>query len=406
VSRAPRVALFADTFHEVNGAALTCRRLEDFARRAALPLLSIHCGPRQALERGEAVWTLQLRRSRLSAPIDAGLSFDPLFFRHRGRVLEALREFAPDVVHVTSPGDMGILGMWTAHTLRIPVVASWHTNLHQFAARRLERTLRRLPAAARSHLAAAVERFVLDRVLWFFSLARLTLAPNHELVSLLAARTGKPAFLMTRGIDLRAFSPAHRPADAAPFTIGCVGRLKPEKNLRFFAALESTLAAAGVAPFRFLIVGEGAEREWLRRNLQRAELPGVLTGEPLARAYASMDLFVFPSRTDTFGNVVLEALASGVPAVVSSAGGPKYIVDAQCGVVAAGDQEMADAVIRLMRAPGTLAAMRAAARRRATGFDWDGVFRSEVYPSYRLCLGEARPRSAADPLPCGEHAAS
>jgi len=84
---------------------------------------------------------------------------------------------------------------------------------------------------------------------------------------------------------------------------------------------------AGVTGYRFLVVGEGADRVWLRASLRNAELPGVLCGEELARAYASMDVFVFPSTTDTFGNVVLEAMASGVPPVVTDRGGPQFLVD-------------------------------------------------------------------------------
>src|SRR5882757_6224204 len=94
--------------------------------------------------------------------------------------------------------------------------------------------------------------------------------------------------------------------------------------------IERGLVQAGVRDFRFLVVGEGSERPWLAANVERSELPGILRGEELARAYANMDAFVFPSETDTFGNVVLEAMASGVSPIVGKGGGPKYLV--QSGV--------------------------------------------------------------------------
>ena len=95
----------------------------------------------------------------------------------------------------------------------------------------------------------------------------------------------------------------------------------------------------GVEDYRFLIVGHGGDEAWLRERLHRAEFTGVLRGEELARAYANMDLFVFPSHTDTFGNVVLEALASGVPAIVTPDGGPKTIVrDGETGRIVPDDQ--------------------------------------------------------------------
>ena len=93
----------------------------------------------------------------------------------------------------------------------------------------------------------------------------------------------------------------------------------------------------GVGGVRFLIVGHGSEEAALRRELHEAEFAGVLRGEALAQAYANMDVLVFPSHTDTFGNVVLEALASGVPAVVTPDGGPKFIVrDGETGFVTDG----------------------------------------------------------------------
>src|SRR5262249_28243966 len=157
--------------------------------------------------------------------------------------------------------------------------------------------------------------------------AKLLFAPNPELTELLSHRTGRPARIMRRGIDTHLFSPARRRRTDGAFVIGYVGRLSPEKNVRMLAELETALLAAGLTNYRFLIVGEGVERAWLGSHMCSAELPGILRGEKLAEAYASMDAFVFPSATDTFGNVVLEAMASGVPPVVSTSGGPKFLVE-------------------------------------------------------------------------------
>jgi phosphatidylinositol alpha 1,6-mannosyltransferase len=91
----------------------------------------------------------------------------------------------------------------------------------------------------------------------------------------------------------------------------------------------------GTCDFRFLIVGDGSEKQWLSEHLWHAEFPGVLSGEPLAHANANMEIFVFPSHTDTFGTVILEAMASGVPAVVTMGGGPKFLVNSgETGFVA------------------------------------------------------------------------
>ena len=113
----------------------------------------------------------------------------------------------------------------------------------------------------------------------------------------------------------------------------------------------ATARPKGQEKFRFLIVGHGGEENWLRERLHRAEFTGVLRGEELARAYANMDLFVFPSHTDTFGNVVLEALASGVPAIVTPDGGPSTIVrDGETGRIAP-DDRFASAIAAILANP-------------------------------------------------------
>ena len=393
--RAPRVALFADTFHEVNGAAHTCRQLDAFARRRGFDFLNVHCGPEEIFERAEPHWTLQLKRGPFAFRVDRDLSFDPCLFLRRRNVLAVVRDFAPDLIHVTSTGDVGILGMWAAHRLRVPVVASWHTNVHEFAARRLEKALGFLPRSSRTAAAALAERWILRCALWFYGKAQAVLAPNQDLARVIAERTGRPVFLMTRGIDTGVFSPAHREREGGPLTIGFVGRLTPEKNVRLLARLEETLVAAGAPPFRLLVVGDGSERAWLQANLRHAEFPGVLRGRDLSRAYAGMDVFAFPSHTDTYGNVVLEAMASGVPAVVTADGGPKFLVrPGETGFVAAGDDEFLSAVRRLALDAGERLRMGRAARAHALQFPWDHVFETEVYATYRIALDRLQWRPA------------
>jgi glycosyltransferase involved in cell wall biosynthesis len=149
------------------------------------------------------------------------------------------------------------------------------------------------------------------------------------------------------------------------------------------------LLARGAPPFRFLIVGDGSEREWLKENLRSADLPGIRRGEQLAAAYADMDVFTFPSRTDTFGNVVLEAFASGVPAVVTDAGGPKFIVrDGVSGFVARDDAEFIDRTARLLTDSKLRSEMGRAARSQACGESWDAVFET-VYEGYRVGAAKA-----------------
>jgi glycosyltransferase involved in cell wall biosynthesis len=192
---------------------------------------------------------------------------------------------------------------------------------------------------------------------------------------------------MPRGVDAELFHPArrNRRSEDRDQVLGFVGRLSVEKNVSLLARVQEELERLGHGSFRFLIVGHGKEDSWLRERLPRAEFTGVLHGEALSEAYANMDLFVFPSHTDTFGNVVLEALASGVPAVVTPDGGPKTVVrDGETGRVVP-DEEFAAAVSAILRDPAKHAEMRQAARTYALTASWDSVFEG-VYAGYQSIL--------------------
>ena len=224
-------------------------------------------------------------------------------------------------------------------------------------------------------------------VIFIITIAACEASLAMVLVLMLVRRTGRPTHLMTRGIDTELFRPSRRTVTDGIFRLGFVGRITPEKSVRLFAQVEAELLARGVGNFRFLIVGDGSEREWLRRHLQYVDLPGILRGEELAAAYANMDVFLFPSRTDTFGNVVQEAMASGTPSIVTNAGGPKFIVrDGVTGWVTRSDEEFVQRTVELMQDRRRLADMGAAGLEQAATASWDRVFEG-VYAGYREAAG-------------------
>jgi phosphatidylinositol alpha 1,6-mannosyltransferase len=394
---APRVAYFPDAFHEVNGVAHTSRHFEAFARRRSLPFLCVRAGPTLAAGNDGLVQTLELPRGALSFPIEKDLRFDLAYWRHLPRMLAETRRFRPDIVHITGPTELGFLGAWIAHRLRVPLVASWHTNVHEYAATR-SGWFTQLFGGRGPRVAAGIQRAALRGSALFYKQARVLFAPNPELCTLLAHATGRPCHLMTRGVDTQAFSPVHRDRAATDtdtdFVLGYVGRLSVEKNVALLHTMQQQLRGGGLERFRFLIVGHGGEEAWLRERLAPAEFTGVLRGPELARAYANMDAFVFPSHTDTFGNVVLEALASGVPAIVTPDGGPARIVrDGHTGFVRL-DGEFASAVAALAADPARHAGMRAQARDYARSASWDAVFES-VYAQYARVLNPTQNGAAA-----------
>jgi glycosyltransferase involved in cell wall biosynthesis len=391
----PRVAYFPDSFHEVNGVAHTSRHFEAFARRRNLPFLCVRAGGRtRAIQEDGNVWTLELPRGFLSFALEKDLRFDPAFLRHVPLIGEVLERFQPDLIHITGPSEVGMLGAGLAHHLSLPLAASWHTNVHEYLARRSDWLLRLLPKRQSDATGQKIEDLAMAVAARFYSVARVLFAPNPELCRLLEGSTGRPCYLMPRGVDAELFHPAKRtrnPKDHEA-VLGFVGRLSVEKNVALLAQVQEELERRGQRSFRFLIVGHGGEEGWLRERLPRADFPGVLRGEELAAAYANMDLFVFPSHTDTFGNVVLEALASGVPAIVTPCGGPRTIVrDGETGRIVP-DAEFAAAVTGVLADPAKHAAMRLAARDHALTMSWDSVFEG-VYAAYEKML--LQPENAA-----------
>jgi phosphatidylinositol alpha 1,6-mannosyltransferase len=389
-STAPRVAYFPDAFHEINGVAHTSRHFEAFARRRNLPFLCVRAGPADRARKDGPVRTLELPRSAFSFPVEKDLRFDLAYWRHLPRILADTRRFGPDIIHITGPTELGFLGAWIAHRLRVPLVASWHTNVHEYAATR-SGWFTRLFGERGPRVSRQIESSALRVSALYYKQARMLFAPNAELCALLERATGRPCHLMTRGVDTEAFSPAYRDRDAsdADFVLGFVGRLSVEKNVALLVTIERQLRRQEAGNFRFLIVGHGGGETWLRERLVHAEFTGVLRGADLARAYANMDAFVFPSHTDTFGNVVLEALASGVPAVVTPDGGPARLVhDGETGFIRA-DQDFAAAVAELAGDAGVHAAMRDRARQYALSASWDAVFES-IYAQYAALLAGNR----------------
>jgi glycosyltransferase involved in cell wall biosynthesis len=378
-----RVALFPCTYREIDGVANTSRQFAAYAKEHGLAFLLIHAGPKDEVVTDGAFTRVQLCRGSLTFPLDGHHEFDLLFLRHYPSILLLVRDFSPNVIHITGPSDVGILGAVIAHKLNVTLAASWQTNLHQFARCRVSNLLSSWPENLSSKLAAATEFATFMLAARFYKIPRLLFAPNRGLVDLLGKATGKPCFLMSHSVDTEIFSPVFRERSAGPFRIGYVGRLTPEKNVRFLARLEQDLLTAGHRDFRIVMIGEGSEEKWLRENLRQAEFTGWLTGQALSREFANMDAFVFPSETDTFGLAVLEALASGVPAVVAQRGGPACTVEhGKSGYVADRLDDFGPLVTALMTDPELHGSMRLAARERALSVSsWERIF-AGMYTTY------------------------
>lgn len=379
----PRVALFTDSFLEVNGVAQTSRQLAAQAAKSDSPYLVVHAGPQTGKVAEGSLQRLSLHRTKFGFPLDVDLRFDLLFWRHAELAIQTVRQFKPDLIHLTGPSDVGLLGALIAKRLAIPVVISWHTNVHEYARTRTANFLAGLGVGPFPALGEKIESLSLDLTCLFYRIGRVLLAPNPELCEMLKLKCQRPVYLMERGVDTILFSPEKRDRQEEILNIGYVGRLSPEKNVRLLARIENDLLNSGCKSIRFTVIGSGSELEWLRNSMRTAVFTGVLRGEALAKAYADLDLFIFPSTTDTYGNVVLEAQASGVPVIVSGGGGPKYLIKkGLTGFVADCDEDFSGIVSRLYHDPNERRRMATEARRHALNLSWERIF-EELYQVYR-----------------------
>jgi len=210
----------------------------------------------------------------------------------------------PDVVHIATEGPLGWSALQAANLLKLPVVSDFRTNFHAYSQHYGIGWLRH-------PIVAYLRRF--------HNRTHCTMVPTEALRHDLAAAGFENLRVVARGVDTRQFSPLRRSdalrtrwgADAATRVVTCVGRLAPEKNLGLL--VEAFHAMRQVDPaLRLVWVGDGPSREALRAACPDAVFAGTRTGDDLAAHYASADLFLFPSLTETFGNVVPEALASGL----------------------------------------------------------------------------------------------
>jgi phosphatidylinositol alpha 1,6-mannosyltransferase len=279
-----------------------------------------------------------------------------------------LERFDPQLVHLVSPTPMAIwAGRW-ARRRGIPVVASFHTHFVSYF---------------RYYGVPWLEGAGWSALRRFYAGCDRVYVPSWSIIRELGEQGIERTELWSRGIDLAGFSPEHRDearrrevgaGPDAPLVL-LVSRLVKEKDLADLVEMDRVLAGRGVR-YRLVLVGDGPMRRELERRLPDAFFAGHRTGPELARWYASADVFVFPSTTETLGNVVLEALASGVPSLVSDRGGPQdLITDGENGFVVPANRPdlLADRVAELIENPDVRARMGRVARESARSREWEEI---------------------------------
>ncbi len=295
-------------------------------------------------------------------------------------LVETLAEGSYDLVHVTAPGPAGIAATLMSRITGVPLLASYHTEIATYAGMRSQDGT--LEALTRTGLGA------------FYSAPSAVLSPSPSADASVIALGADPQRVgrWERGVDLERFDPAKADRDAFPGEIKVLysGRLTREKGVDLLA--ETFLRAHAADPrLHLLLAGGGPEEGELRERLgERATFLGWLSGEELPRAYASADAFLFCSSTDTYGQVILEAAASGLPIVAVAEGGPAALIENRhTGLLCLPDPDhLAGALLQLASSPEWRRQLGDAAARAARERSWERSL-GQLAAGYRRALDAA-----------------
>lgn len=380
-----KIAIFTDTFiPQVNGVARTLKKFTDYLDET---------------EHEYQVFTPEIKESDdlFSSNIHRFSSL-PLFlypecrlaFPNLAHVKQQLKEFKPDIIHITTPFNIGLCGLYYGKKLGIPIVGSYHTNFDQYL---------------KYYDFEILSKWLWKYMNWFHRPFLKTFVPSNDTRNLLLRHGFLNVGIWSRGIDCSLFHPNYNPEKFrkkyninSRYIFTYVGRLAPEKDIQILMDAANMLPTSIQRQVHWCIVGEGPLREELEASAPaNFTFTGYLKGQELAEAYAASDLFTFPSTTETFGNVVLESLACGTPAIVANSGGVKEIVqNDKTGILCKPNSASAftEAIHSLVTKPTKLKQMSYEAREYALNQSWDSIF-SNLLHDYSQVLLEQKGRKLA-----------
>lgn len=358
------ISIVTETYPpEVNGVAHTISKMVQGLRQRGHQVQLIRpsqsrneqleCETQQVLVRGVSIPRYQELKLGLPA---------------KRRLLRLWSAQPPDVVHIATEGPLGASALRAARMLGLPVSSGFHTNFHSYS--------RHYGLGLMSRLVAGYLRSLHNKT-------GCTIVPTKEMKEQLTGLGFDNLVVVGRGIDTTLFNPARRSAsqraawgcEADDLALLYVGRLAPEKNIGLFVSAARAMRQLN-ARIKVVLVGDGPEGPALRRAHPDFVFAGMQTGEQLACMYASADVFLFPSLSETFGNVTLEALASGLAVVAFDYAAAKELIrHGVDGLLAPCDDpgQFVAAAVSLASSPERLARMRLAALDAAEGLSWEQV---------------------------------
>mgnify|MGYP001294791286 CR=1 FL=1 len=352
-----RISIVTETYvPDVNGVANSLNQLLQVLDRQQFRVQLVRTRPHTTWTSGEDEVCCRGIRLPFYPDVQIGLPA-------RRRVAAAWDQFRPDLVYLVTEGPLGAAALWEARRRGIPVISSFHTNFHRYSA----------------HYGFGwVQTLMLGWLRAFHNRTLQTLVPAVQMQQELLQAGFADVNLLPHGVDCQLFDPRRRSSELrqqwqsgqAPVML-YVGRLAPEKNIPLLVKSWQQLRHE-YPGLQLVLVGDGPLRETLQRDCPDIHFAGIRTGTELAQYFASADLFVFPSLTETFGLVTLEAMASGLPVVAFDVAAAGQYVSSGCNgeLAAAGDEEeFVESVRRLLARDLAVAGREARAQAELLGWE-------------------------------------
>jgi glycosyltransferase involved in cell wall biosynthesis len=363
-----KVAHFTDTFYDVNGVALSLQQQIQVAIRTHKNLTILTCDSENRSKRKGIQHFKPIGVYELPEYPELKIFYPPLL-----EMLNYCYEQKFTHIHSATPGPIGLAALAIAKILHLPIYGTYHTALPQYA----------------QILTGddTIEDIMWKFMLWYYDHMDFIYVPSRDTGEELIEKgiDSKKIKIFPRGIDIDRFHPSKRNGYLTehyqikePIKLLYVGRVSKEKNLHLLVDVFKMLTQT-VKNIHLVVVGDGPYLDEMKEQLRGmpCTFTGYLEGEELSFVYASSDIFVFPSTTDTFGNVVLEAQASGIPVIVTDKGGPhENILKDQTGWVVKADdpEDLLEAIQRMIAKPQWIRNMGKSARNYMESRSFDGAF--------------------------------
>lgn len=359
-----KIAIFTDTFHpEINGIARTLKQFTNYLDDENISYKVF--APDSYSNEYVSNHIRHFKSFSFCLYPECRLAFPNIL-----RTKSELQAFSPDIIHVATPFNVGLCGVYLAKKLNIPLVGSYHTDFDYYL---------------QFYNLQFLSKVLWKYMCWFHRPCKKLFVPSTETLNQLHRHGFSNLEVWSGGVDCRIFHPYYDKRSfreqygiTKKYLLTYVGRLAPEKDVNTLLAIAKSMPSEINKQIQWFVIGDGPLKVELQHNApENMVFTGYVTGEKLAQFYSASDLFVFPSPTETFGNVVIEALASGTPVITANSGGVKNIIQAgingylcETGNVT----EFRKAILKLLENDGLRKQLGMEGRNYAITKNWNHIF--------------------------------